>query len=127
MINRTSKQIVERLRHRHGSNIIRQSQEANMIKGSSKTAALAALIRTSSGRIFFAEFVKKDKTIRRMTARLGVTKYLTGGELGYDAASKGLLTVFDMDIRQYRTINLNTISMLSIDGIQLHTGLGVTT
>jgi hypothetical protein len=54
-----------------------------------------------------------------MNARLGVTVYLRGGQLAYDAEAKGLLPVFDMQIggeNGYRIINLNTILSLKIGG-----------
>lgn len=61
------------------------------------------------GKIFSAKFVKKDGTIRQIRARLGVKKYLAGGELSYNPSEKNYLIVFDLDKKAYRTINFNTL------------------
>jgi hypothetical protein len=72
------------------------------------------LIRATKGKFFTVTFTKKDGTTRVMNARLGVKAYLKGGELPYDAASKGLIPVFDIPKRAYRIVNLNTITNLKI-------------
>jgi hypothetical protein len=59
--------------------------------------------------IFTVDFIKKDGTLRTMNCRLGVTRHLKGGELGYNAAKKNLLPVFDMVAGAYRMINVSTI------------------
>ena len=68
------------------------------------------------GQIFSAQFVKKNGEIRDMVCRLGVKKYLKGGELKYDAKARNLLPVFDMQKEAYRMININTLTQLKIDG-----------
>lgn len=75
------------------------------------------LIYNSAGKIFTAHFIKKDNSIRTMNARLNVTKYLKGGELGYDPETKSLVSCFDMQIQAYRMINLSTLFYLSIGGV----------
>lgn len=82
------------------------------------------LIRDSKGAIFDVSFIKKDGTLRRMNARVGVKKYLKGGELKYDATSKGLIPVYDVqcglqrksdeDPACYRMINKNTLMSLRV-------------
>jgi hypothetical protein len=72
------------------------------------------LIKDTKGKFFTVTFIKKDGTTRVMNARLGVKAYLKGGDLPYDAASKGLIPVFDIPKRAYRMININTISDLKI-------------
>jgi hypothetical protein len=66
-------------------------------------------IKKTNGRIFSVTFVKKDGTIRKMTARLGVKKDLKGVGLSFDPTAKQLVVVFDMHKRAYRMINLQTI------------------
>lgn len=83
-----------------------------------------SLIRGSKGSIFTVVFTKKDGTDRKMNARIGVKKDLKGGELKYDAKSKGLIVVYDIDCgkkRQsdddkacYRMVNRDTIKSLRI-------------
>jgi hypothetical protein len=84
-------------------------------KAISKVVAVE-LINKSKGRIFSVTFKKKDNTIRVMNCRLEVKKHLKGGELAYNPSLKGLKSVFDMQSKEYRMINLETIKRLSING-----------
>jgi hypothetical protein len=70
----------------------------------------------NTGRIFFVEFRKKDGTLRRMTARKGVTKGVTGKGMNYRPLGKGYVTVFDMDKGEFRMVNLNTVRRFSVNG-----------
>lgn len=74
----------------------------------------AQLIRDTKGKFFTVTFTKKDGTTRVMNARLGVKAYLKGGELPYNPGAKGLIPVYDMQKRDYRMVNINTISNLKI-------------
>lgn len=70
-----------------------------------------------SGRIFGVSFIKRTTgELRTMTARLGVKKFLRGGELSYSPAKKHLLTVFDMSAKGYRSIPFEGIKQVSIGG-----------
>lgn len=81
------------------------------------TESLRTLIKELAGNtIFGVTFVKKDGTIRDMTCRLGVKKYLKGGELGFDIVEKGLLPVYDLQSEGYRMINLNTVTEIRANG-----------
>mgnify|MGYP000394956649 CR=1 FL=1 len=84
------------------------------MKRISRKKALEKLYE-SAGRIFYAEFIKKDGSLRRMTARLGVHKGVTGKGMRYDPLERGLLPVYDMDKADWRMINLNTLRRLSVD------------
>ena len=66
-------------------------------------------IKKTNGLIFSVTFVKKDGTIRKMTARLGVKKDLKGVGLKFNPSERSLVVVFDMHKRAYRMINLQTI------------------
>jgi hypothetical protein len=66
-------------------------------------------IKKTKGKIFSVTFVKKDGSVRKMTARLGVKKDLKGVGLSFDPTAKQLVVVFDMHKRAYRMINLQTI------------------
>ena len=68
------------------------------------------------GNFFRACFVKKDGTFREMTARFGVKKYLKGGELGYVPEERGYIVVFDVEKKEYRTINLDKLVYLRYNG-----------
>ena len=84
------------------------------MKRISKRKAIKALYN-SAGKIFYAEFVKKDGSLRRMTARLGVHKGVTGKGMRYNSAAYGLLPVFDMDRAAWHMINLNTLKRLHLN------------
>lgn len=68
------------------------------------------------GNFFRACFVKKDGTIREMTARFGVKKHLNGGELGYNPEALNYIIVFDVEKEAYRTINLDKLVYLRYNG-----------
>jgi hypothetical protein len=77
----------------------------------------AQMIKELVGSTFFsATFLKKDGTIRKMNARLGVKKHLKGGEKSYTAEDFNYITVFDMVKKQYRTINVSTLLELKVNG-----------
>jgi hypothetical protein len=68
------------------------------------------------GNFFRACFVKKDGTVREMTARFGVKKHLKGGELGYNAEALNYIIVFDVEKEAYRTINMDKLIFLRYNG-----------
>ena len=70
-------------------------------------------ILSSNGKIFSVEFVKKDGSVRLMNCRLGVTKYLKGGQSTLDPAK--FITVYDLQSAGYRAINVDTI--LNVKGV----------
>lgn len=65
-------------------------------------------ILATNGRFFSVSFVKKDGSLRKMVARIGVKKYLRGGENKL-ANHPNLVTVWDSQKRDYRSINLDTL------------------
>ena len=68
-------------------------------------------------KIFSVIFEKKDGALREMVCRLGVTKHLKGRELKYSPEDYNYLTVFDMQKQEYRTININTLKRIKLDGV----------
>ena len=74
-------------------------------------------IAESNGRVFTVDFIKRTTGEPRvMNARLGVKKHLKGGTLKYNPASKNLISVFDMQKKGYRMVDIDTIYGLRIDG-----------
>jgi len=74
------------------------------------------LIRETNGRIFSSTFIKKDQTIRTLTARLGKRyKSQTGRAAPYKAKEYNLLPVYDMRIKAFRMLNFNTLLTLTIN------------
>lgn len=76
------------------------------------------MITQQNGKLFTVEFIKKNGEKRKMNCRAGVKKHLKGGELKFDPASKNLFTVFDMQKKAYRMINLSTLQTLTCAGNQ---------
>tara|TARA_R110002012_G_scaffold145814_1_gene304113 strand:- start:1445 stop:1708 length:264 start_codon:yes stop_codon:yes gene_type:complete len=78
-----------------------------------------AEIQTANNTIFSVEFIKKDGTVRTMTARLHVKKGVKGTGMAYNPIEKGLLPVWDMQKNGFRMINLKTVTKLQIKGEEL--------
>jgi len=75
------------------------------------------MIEDSKGKIFGVTFVKRTTgDLRNMSARLGVSKGVTGEGLKYDPESKQLMTVYDMHKKQYRMLNTETLFQLKMNG-----------
>lgn len=75
------------------------------------------LIVTTEGEIFSCVFVKRTTgEIRKIVARLGVKSHLKGGTQTYDPKKYNLLTVFDMDKRSYRMIDLDGVIEVTVGG-----------
>ena len=82
--------------------------------------------KMKSGRIFTAQFIKKDGAARTIVARTGVTKGNKGIGLSFDPLAKNLLPVLDMDLskkvddinKAKRFINLSTIIWVQVDGVK---------
>ena len=71
------------------------------------------ILKGTNGRIFSATFIKKDGTLRKMTARLGVKKGVTGECLKFNPRERSLVVVYEMSKRSFRMINLNTIQSIT--------------
>lgn len=71
---------------------------------------------TSNGKIFSATFIKKDGTLRTINCRRGVSKGVKGVGMSFDPLSRGLLTVFDMQKKGFRMINLDTLIEAKVNG-----------
>jgi hypothetical protein len=68
------------------------------------------------GKLFSVTFEKKDGSLRTMTARLGVRKYLTGGGSKFDAEPRGMVRVFSMRDKGYRTVTPAKITRIKAYG-----------
>lgn len=68
-------------------------------------------------KIFSVIFEKKDGTLREMVCRLGVTRHLKGGDMSYSPEDYNYIVVFDMQKEAYRTLNVNTLRQIKLDGV----------
>lgn len=81
------------------------------------TTQAVEFITGTHGRIFAVEFVKRSTgELRLMNCRTDVSKYVTGAGLSYDPKAKGLITVFDMCKHGYRSIPVDGIQRIKVDG-----------
>jgi hypothetical protein len=71
----------------------------------------------ASGRIFAIEFVRRsDGAIDAMTCRTGVHKGTKGKSMGYDPKDHGLLSVYAMDRKGFRSVPVENIRKLAMRG-----------
>lgn len=75
------------------------------------------VIERSNGRIFSCIFIKRDKTIRKMVARLGVEKGKTGKGMSWNPLERGMIPVYDMQKKGWRMINLNSLIRARVNGV----------
>ena len=81
---------------------------------------LSKVIECSEGRFFTVEFVKKDGSTRILNGRLGVEKYLKGGDCTIDRTK--FVIVYDVQSKGYRAVNRETILSVRIDGVKFCKG-----
>ena len=81
---------------------------------------LSKVIEFSEGRFFTVEFIKKDGSTRILNGRLGVEKYLKGGDCTIDRSK--FVIVYDVQSKGYRAVNRDTILSVKIDGVKFCKG-----
>ena len=67
------------------------------------------LRETENKRIFTVTFVKEDGSIRKMNAMRGVRKGVKGVGLKFNPSDKNLLSVYDMQKKGFRFVNLDDV------------------
>jgi len=80
----------------------------------SRTQA-ATLITESNGKIFTATVTKKDGKSRKMNCRLHVKKGVKGKTKTPNIGLLGMVKVYDMQEKGYRTLNLPNVTELRIN------------
>lgn len=68
---------------------------------------LVEIIR--SGSIVTVNYKKEDGSSRKVNCRMGVKAYLKGGEKPYKDANYGIITVFDLKNKGYRSLKIDNI------------------
>jgi hypothetical protein len=77
-------------------------------------------IERSKDKIFSCHFIKRtDGSYRKMVARLHVRKGVKGVGMAYNPAEKDLVTVFDMQKNNFRSIPLDSIRYLKVLGEEI--------
>jgi hypothetical protein len=80
---------------------------------------LKNFLKGTGGKFFGVTFVKKDGSLRKMNARVGVKKYLKGGENKVEAPDRPYVTVFDVHKKGYRTVNVDTVQEVHYNGLNI--------
>ena len=73
------------------------------------------LIRSTNGKMFSTTFIKKDGSVRKMNARMGVTKHLKGGTSTI-VHKDNLIGCYDVQTGDYRCVNADTITEVKVGG-----------
>ena len=68
---------------------------------------LKAMIKSTKGRFFSAEFIKSDGSRRKIVARIGCHKGVKG--TGRKLKKEHLIAVYEPKVKGWRTINLETL------------------
>jgi len=80
-------------------------------------------IQETKGKFFSVEFVKRTTgEVRKMNCRTGVTKGVNGVGKSFNDFDKGLVTVWDAQISQFRSIPLSNIIALTSQGVKWNFG-----
>jgi len=85
--------------------------------------AVEILRKLEDGRFFTVCFLKRledketgKRMLRVMNCRQRVKKYLAGGPAAYSFREKGLISVFDMQAMGYRSIPIDGLRWIRVDG-----------
>lgn len=84
-------------------------------------AHLRSLVYGTHGRFFSIAFVKRTTgETRHMLCRVGVTKGVTGAGKPYEDKDYNLVTVYDVQKKAFRSVDLETIVDIKVNGQSLH-------
>ena len=87
------------------------------------TESALDVIQKSKGKFFTVEFVKRTTgEVRKMNCRTGVKKGVTGIGKSFNDSDKGLVTVWDAKISQFRSIPIENIIKITSQGVEWHYG-----
>ena len=75
---------------------------------------LKAMLKSTKGRFFSAEFIKANGSKRKIVARVGCHIGVKG--VGRKNIKENLVTVYEPKVKGYRTINLETLQQFSCGG-----------
>lgn len=78
---------------------------------------MRTILDSTRGKVFSVSFVKKDGTLRDMVCRIEVTKGTKGGVAGH-AHKEELYTVYDMQAKGFRCVNLSTVKRIKCGDLQ---------
>ena len=101
---------------------------AYLVREAGRFTSPRAMIQQTKGKFFTVQFVKRTTgEVRKMNCRIGVSKGVTGTGKTYDPEEKGLVTVWDTQAKNFRSINLDGIISITSQGVEWHYGINTTT
>ena len=87
------------------------------MKTTIKATEVFDFLNNLNGSIFGIDFVKRTTgEVRKMKATTNYDKHLKGGELNYSAKDKGLVIVFDLDKKGFRSIPADAVVEIRAKG-----------
>ena len=82
---------------------------------------LVNMIKSTKGRFFSCVTLKSDGSYRKWVARTGVKKGVKGVKgVGRKNTKENLVTVFDMQINQFRTLDANKLQNFKCGCFEWH-------
>lgn len=81
---------------------------------------LSGLLEKQQGKFVGIDYVKLDKSNRSLNGRLGVTSPLRGGENKTATPDRPYLTMYDVQAKGYRTVNLSTVQVVRAGNSEYH-------
>lgn len=78
---------------------------------------MRSIIEATNGRFFTIVYRKRDDTIRNINCRTGVVRYVKG--TGLPRKNAGLITIYDVKLKGYRSININRIVAMKFAGAEI--------
>ena len=82
-----------------------------------KTGEVYDFLQTLNGKFFTVEFIKRSTgEVRKMRATTNYQKHLKGGVLNYDAKLKGLIPVWDLENKGFRSIPTDSVLTIHAKG-----------
>jgi len=94
-----------------------------VVREASRFMSPQDMIKQTKGKFFSVEFVKRTTgEVRKMNCRTGVSKGVTGIGKSFNDIDKGLVTVWDAQISQFRSIPVANIIKITSQGVEWHYG-----
>lgn len=81
-----------------------------------KRANVKSFLQGLGGQLFGIDYLKLDKSFRSLTGRLDVKAPLKGGQNKTEALDRPYLTVFDIQLQEFRNVNLDTTMRIRANG-----------
>jgi len=97
----------------------KRNRPTNLVHRDAIVSILEAHREANTGRAFTVLFTKRsDGTKRLMNCRYGVYNKLKGGQAPFSFADKNLHSVYDLVSHDYRSIPLDTIEKVVLEGVK---------